>query len=63
MEIYYIYYCIPFIVALCAQGIKLIIDSFSGRKISIRTALVAGGMPSAHSTLTSSLVTIVILMK
>ncbi len=63
MEFYQIYYCVPFIVALLAQGIKLIIDSFSGKKTTFRSLLVSGGMPSAHSTLTSSLLMMVILIQ
>ena len=54
MDLYQIYYCIPFLVALLAQFIKIIIDSFSGKHITFRSMLVSGGMPSAHSTLTSS---------
>lgn len=63
MELYQIYYCIPFIVALLAQGVKLIIDAFMGKKITFRSLLVSGGMPSAHSTLTSSLLMMVILIE
>lgn len=63
MELSYIYYCIPFIVALFAQIIKIILDMFSGKKATFQSLLVSWGMPSAHTTLTSSLLTMVILME
>lgn len=63
MDLYQIYYCIPFLVALLAQFIKIIIDSFSGKHITFRSMLVSGGMPSAHSTLTSSVLMMVILIE
>ena len=63
MKLVHIYYLIPFIVALLAQWIKLIIDSLSGKKKSFHSFFTSGGMPSAHSTLTSSLLTIVIIIE
>ena len=63
MHIEQIYYFVPFIVALLAQGVKIIIDSVSGKKVTFRSILVSGGMPSAHTTLTSSLLTMVVLIE
>ena len=63
MELYQIYYCVPFVVALVAQAVKIVIDAFSGKHITIRSALASWGMPSAHSTLTSSLLMMVILIE
>lgn len=63
MELYQLYYVVPFIVALLAQWLKLVIDAFSWKKITLRSLLVSGGMPSAHSTLTSSLLMMVILLE
>jgi uncharacterized protein len=58
-----IYFFIPFIVWAFAQIVKVMIDSYCGKKITFRSLLSSWGMPSAHSTLTSSLVTMVILFE
>lgn len=63
MQLFSIYYLIPFIVALFAQFVKLIIDMATWKKIHASSFFTSWGMPSAHSTLTSSLVTMVILLE
>ena len=55
----YKYLIIPFIAALVSQTIKVIIETKRYHKLNIKRFL--GGMPSTHSTLTSSLTTIIYL--
>lgn len=64
MQLYQIYYLIPFIVALLAQLIKLIIDySYWNWQLHLNSFFVSWWMPSAHATLTSSLLTMVFLLE
>jgi acid phosphatase family membrane protein YuiD len=58
-----IYFFIPIIVWCLAQIIKAIIDSFSWKKITFRSFISSWGIPSAHSTLTSSILVMVILIE
>lgn len=63
MELYQLYYLIPFVVALLAQWLKLIIDFTRGHGLHIKSLFVSWWMPSAHSTLTSSLLVVVLVME
>ena len=56
------YLIIPFIAALISQTIKVIIETKRYHKLNIKRFFDGmGGMPSTHSTLTSSLTTIIYL--
>ena len=58
----YKYLIIPFIAALISQTIKVIIETKRYHKLNIKRFFDGmGGMPSTHSTLTSSLTTIIYL--
>lgn len=58
----WVYIIIPFCAALLSQLIKVIIEFIRHKKISINRFFDGmGGMPSTHSTLVSSLSTIVYL--
>ena len=58
----YKYLIIPFIAALISQIIKVIIETKRYHKLNIKRFFDGmGGMPSTHSTLTSSLTTIIYL--
>ena len=58
----YKYLIIPFIAALVSQTIKVIIETKRYHKLNIKRFFDGmGGMPSTHSTLTSSLTTIIYL--
>ena len=55
----YKYLIIPFIAALISQTIKVIIETKRYHKLNIKRFFDGmGGMPSTHSTLTSSLTSI-----
>ena len=58
-----VYFLVPFIVWWLAQIVKVFIDSFLGSWFTLRSLWSSWGMPSAHSTLTSSLLTMVILLE
>ena len=56
------YIIIPFIIAIFSQIVKTIIETIKYKKINISRLFDGmGGMPSTHSTLTSSLTTIIYL--
>ena len=58
----YKYLIIPFIAALISQIIKVIIETKRYHELNIKRFFDGmGGMPSTHSTLTSSLTTIIYL--
>ena len=58
----YKYLIIPFIAALISQTIKVIIETKRYHELNIKRFFDGmGGMPSTHSTLTSSLTTIIYL--
>lgn len=59
----HIYYLVPLIVATISQSIKIIIDLFSGKSFNRYTLISSGGMPSTHSTITSSALVMVILFE
>jgi acid phosphatase family membrane protein YuiD len=50
-------------VAALSQSIKILIDLFSGKKFNRYTLISSGGMPSTHSTITSSALMMVILFE
>lgn len=62
-NIHHIYFLVPLIVGLLAQLSKVIIDSYFGNKFTLRSLRSSWGMPSAHSTLTSSVLTMTILFE
>ena len=56
------YIIIPFFIAILSQIVKTIIETIKYKKINISRLFDGmGGMPSTHSTLTSSLTTIIYL--
>ena len=56
------YIIIPFFIAIFSQIVKTIIETIKYKKINISRLFDGmGGMPSTHSTLTSSLTTIIYL--
>lgn len=59
MEIFPLF-IIPIVLGIVTQGIKVIIQFARGNR-NIRTFLMNGGFPSAHSGFVASLVTIVFL--
>lgn len=63
MSLHDIYFLVPIIVWSLAQLVKVTIDSYYGKRIDIHALFSSWGMPSAHSTLTSSLVVMVILLE
>lgn len=60
-HIHDIYYLLPLIVAIFAQLIKVIIDMRTWKKLWFYSLLSSGGMPSTHTTITSSLLVMIIL--
>ncbi len=58
-----LYFIVPLIVWTLAQISKVFIDSFCWNKLTFRSLWSSWGMPSAHSTLTSSVLTMVILLE
>ena len=53
----YIY--IPFIVWFCVQLFKVITDLITTRKFNFKRIMGAGGMPSSHSAIVTTLATLV----
>lgn len=53
----------PFVAAIIAwalaQLIKVILDSIFSRKLSLKSLVASGGMPSSHSSLVSALTTVI----
>jgi acid phosphatase family membrane protein YuiD len=62
-NLYNIYFTVPLIVWALAQISKVIIDSYCWSKFTLRSLWSSWGMPSAHSTLTSSVLIMVILFE
>lgn len=62
-ETYYIYYVLPFFVAGFAQMIKIWIDLSRWKSFTWYAFLASGGMPSTHSTITSSALLMVMLFE
>ncbi len=57
------YYMIPIAVAGCIQFIKLIIDLIKSGSLHWDSILTAGGFPSVHSWLTSSVAALVFMVE
>lgn len=55
-------FLVPFIVAICIQFIKVIIDIFKYKKFRLRQLFSAGGFPSVHSGISASVVTLVYIL-
>ena len=62
-DLHNIYFFVPLIVWILAQLSKVLIDSFYWNKLNFHSLWSSWGMPSAHSTLTSSLFVVVILLE
>lgn len=62
-DIHNIYFLVPIIVWWLAQVSKVFIDSYMGNSFTLRSLWSSWGMPSAHSTLTSSVLTMVVLLE
>ena len=58
-----IYFVVPIIVWVLAQISKVIIDSYRWSKLTLRSLWSSWGIPSAHSTFTSSVLVMVILFE
>ncbi len=58
-----IYFLLPIIVAIFAQLIKVVIDIHTWKKLRFYSLLSSGGMPSTHTTITSSLLVMIILFE
>ncbi len=58
-----IYFFVPIIVWILAQVSKVIIDSYLGNTFTLRSLWSSWGMPSAHSTITSSALAMTILLE
>ncbi len=52
-------FLIPLVALFLAESLKVVITSVQQKKLSLRTFLHSGGMPSGHSSLVSSLATVV----
>lgn len=48
---------IAVIACLTAQVLKLVVEFIKNRKVTVRTLVTTGGMPSAHSALVTALAT------
>lgn len=62
-DLHDIYFLVPVIVWWLAQVSKVLIDSYMGNAFTLRSLWSSWGMPSAHSTLTSSVLTMVVLLE
>lgn len=62
-NIHNIYFLVPLIVWVLAQLSKVVIDSYCWNTFTLRSLWSSWGMPSAHSTLTSSVLTMTILLE
>jgi acid phosphatase family membrane protein YuiD len=62
-ELHDIYFFVPVIVWISAQVSKMVIDSYYWNRLRFRSLWSSWGMPSAHSTLTSSLLVMVMLLE
>jgi acid phosphatase family membrane protein YuiD len=54
MSISLLYTLVPLFVAWCAQTLKIAIDFYQTRKISVSAIFSSWGFPSTHATMTSS---------
>jgi len=52
-------FLVPVFALFIAESLKVIVTSIQQKHLSMKTFLHSGGMPSGHSTLVSSLVTLV----
>jgi hypothetical protein len=55
----YKYVVVPVILWLCIQAFKVIVDLIMTKKFNFKRILGAGGMPSAHSAVVSSVSTLI----
>ena len=50
---------IPFLIWLCIQTFKLLVDLFINKKLNMKRLMGAGGMPSSHSAVVTSLAVLI----
>lgn len=55
----YKYLIVPIIAWLSVQFIKFITDTLKNKKINLKVLVASGGMPSSHSSVVTSLMTMV----
>jgi acid phosphatase family membrane protein YuiD len=63
MEIPYFPFVIPLIVGVIVQTMKLVIDAVKYKRVTFRNIRIAGGFPSVHSGLSSSITTLIFLQE
>lgn len=55
----YKYLIVPIIAWLSVQFIKFITDTLKNKKINLKVLVASGGMPSSHSSVVTSLMTMI----
>lgn len=63
MDIPYFPFVIPLIVGVIVQTMKLVIDAVKYKRVTFRNIRIAGGFPSVHSGLSSSITTLIFLQE